>query len=617
MDVRRQIVVGMVSLAVLYGSSAQALGLGEIRLDSALHQPLNASIVLHGTDGLSPDDIIVSLADASEFSKVGVDRTHFLTLLRFTPVLQGNNLVVQVQSSAPVVEPYLNFLIQLKRPHGTLLREYTVLLDPPLYQPASITSAATAAVAQTDAAVPRRVRSPAPQPLELPQLQADPKAERYQSQSGDSLWTIAKTTRADDSVPVRRQMLAIRALNPEAFVNGDMDRLRAGQALTLPTADQVGVPVAALVAAAPAMQLPAAEPAVDSGSVAAAGRLRIAEQVDAPFPEIAEYQQRLDTLESRFTELLAELDSRDRQIASLQVELELLREARDAEQGSTVATGAGEELLQSDIGSAVQQSQPDSYAPVAGGLASELSQLSGLTEVASESPPFSMMNWWPALLALLAAVAGLIIVRLRRQGEDSPQPIEAFAETVPAIKRQDVVEGAEMYLAYGRYAEARSLLDKAILAEPQRLDLRLRQLAALAQLGDSTAFAEQEQQVQQLGGNAAQLAQLRALLAASITPSVAEPIKGAKPFAQPEPVSKNEAESFQADLLGQDDFSLDPDWSLLDDLNPSGSRRQTRAVDGQRDETFETNLNDFPEVGELDDELSQHFTDSTRKPSDS
>lgn len=117
--------------AVTYSTWAPALGLGEITLHSALNQPLRADIALVDAAGLEENELSVSLAAADEFSRAGVDRVFFLNNLKFTPVLRGNRSVIQVTSSKPVSEPFLNFLVQLDQPNGRLLREYTVLIDPP------------------------------------------------------------------------------------------------------------------------------------------------------------------------------------------------------------------------------------------------------------------------------------------------------------------------------------------------------------------------------------------------------------------------------------------------------------------------------------------------------
>ncbi|VVP76787.1 hypothetical protein PS918_01927 [Pseudomonas fluorescens] len=117
--------------AVTWSALAPALGLGDITLHSALNQPLRADIALVDAGGLEEGELTVSLATPDEFARAGVERVFFLNDLKFTPVLRGNHSRIQVTSSKPVNEPFLNFLVQLNQPNGRLLREYTVLIDPP------------------------------------------------------------------------------------------------------------------------------------------------------------------------------------------------------------------------------------------------------------------------------------------------------------------------------------------------------------------------------------------------------------------------------------------------------------------------------------------------------
>ncbi|QVW24822.1 peptidoglycan-binding protein LysM [Pseudomonas hormoni] len=117
--------------AVTYSALAPALGLGEITVHSALNQPLRADIALVDAAGLEEGDLSVSLATADEFSRAGVERVFFLNDLKFTPILRGNRSLIRVSSNKVVNEPFLNFLVQLNQPNGRVLREYTVLIDPP------------------------------------------------------------------------------------------------------------------------------------------------------------------------------------------------------------------------------------------------------------------------------------------------------------------------------------------------------------------------------------------------------------------------------------------------------------------------------------------------------
>ncbi|POF41803.1 hypothetical protein B0D71_10090 [Pseudomonas laurylsulfativorans] len=150
--------------AVTYSAWAPALGLGEITLHSALNQPLRADIALVDAADLEENELSVSLATADEFSRAGVDRVFFLDNLKFTPVLRGSRSLIQVTSSKPVSEPFLNFLVQLDQPNGRLLREYTVLIDPP--GSPGVVPAADEALSSTPAsAFPRVQPAVAPSPV--------------------------------------------------------------------------------------------------------------------------------------------------------------------------------------------------------------------------------------------------------------------------------------------------------------------------------------------------------------------------------------------------------------------------------------------------------------------
>ncbi|WP_020723539.1 hypothetical protein [Pseudomonas fluorescens] len=128
---RRSVSLLSVAGALSYSALAPALGLGDITLHSALNQPLNAEIALVDPGALSDGELSISLATADEFARAGVERVFFLNDLRFTVVLQGDRSVIRVVSSKPVNEPFLNFLVQANQPNGHLLREYTLLIDPP------------------------------------------------------------------------------------------------------------------------------------------------------------------------------------------------------------------------------------------------------------------------------------------------------------------------------------------------------------------------------------------------------------------------------------------------------------------------------------------------------
>ncbi|HFL6284526.1 TPA: FimV/HubP family polar landmark protein [Pseudomonas aeruginosa] len=231
----RTLVRAIAAASVLTSGMAHGLGLGEITLKSALNQPLDAEIELLEVRDLGSGEVIPSLASPEEFSKAGVDRLYYLTDLKFTPVVKPNGKsVIRVTSSKPVQEPYLNFLVQVLWPNGRLLREYTVLLDPPLYSPQAAASAPQAPVS-----APRATGAPrAPQAPTPVRTTAPAGSDTYRTVSNDTLWEIAQRNRTD-RVSVPQAMLAFQELNPGAFVDGNINRLKSGQVLRIPTEQQM------------------------------------------------------------------------------------------------------------------------------------------------------------------------------------------------------------------------------------------------------------------------------------------------------------------------------------------------------------------------------------------
>src|SRR5690606_27343688 len=241
----RKLVLAIAAASSLTSGAVHALGLGEVRLQSSLNQPLVAEIELLQVRDLENNEIIPRLASAEDFNKAGVDRQYFLTDLRFTPVVKPDGKsVIRVTSNKPVREPYLNFLVEVIWPNGRLLREYTVLLDPPLYSPqtaqavapqlpiAASAPAAASAPVQPAAAAPR-VSAPAPAPVAVAAQAPVRTTEsgQYRTTRNDTLWEIAQSVGGGS---VQQTMLAIQDLNPNAFMGDNINRLKTGQVLRLP-----------------------------------------------------------------------------------------------------------------------------------------------------------------------------------------------------------------------------------------------------------------------------------------------------------------------------------------------------------------------------------------------
>ncbi len=115
-------------------SPAFGLGLGSLDLQSALNQQFVADIELTNTQGLEIEEILPRLAAQQDFDRVGIERNYVLMDLRFKVVqTEDRDKILRVTSTRPITEPFLNFLVEVLWPNGRILREYTVLLDPPVF----------------------------------------------------------------------------------------------------------------------------------------------------------------------------------------------------------------------------------------------------------------------------------------------------------------------------------------------------------------------------------------------------------------------------------------------------------------------------------------------------
>ncbi|MCW8923352.1 MAG: hypothetical protein OQK69_06950 [Gammaproteobacteria bacterium] len=126
----RKLIFALV-LGMMVPNYGFALGLGDIEVNSKLNQQLDARIDLLSASPEDAEVLIIKLASREEFIKAGLDRPHSLTALRFKPLVENGRVFITVKSPKPIHEPSVNFLIEVDWPQGHLIREYTVLLEPP------------------------------------------------------------------------------------------------------------------------------------------------------------------------------------------------------------------------------------------------------------------------------------------------------------------------------------------------------------------------------------------------------------------------------------------------------------------------------------------------------
>jgi len=231
-------------------ASAFALGLGEVHVNSALNEPLNAEIELVSATPDELNSVSAALASRETFTRYGLDRPMFLNLLTFKVARTAEGrAVLLVRSSDAISEPFVTFLVEVNWARGHLLREYTVLLDPPTFTPGE-TQHAAAPVAAPEAGEIETTRAgtverpqqqvlPAATPAESAALSSvSAGATTYQVQRNDTLFDISRKLRPGGVREVNRTMMALYRANPEAF-EANINRLRAGAILRVPEAAQI------------------------------------------------------------------------------------------------------------------------------------------------------------------------------------------------------------------------------------------------------------------------------------------------------------------------------------------------------------------------------------------
>lgn len=240
----------LVILLALAPTFVNALGLGNIDLNSALNEPFDARIQLLSPTADELDSLKIGLADNEAFARAKVDRPFILSKLKFAIRRSPDDGpdYIRVFSKDPIREPFLNFLVEVSWSNGRLFREYTVLLDPPLYDPNSRASEFTQVSEPSSEVV--TIDDPDHKVVYADEFKQAGRATYtpnvkytggdYGPTSGsDTLWSIASAMRPDSSVSVNQMMLALLRTNPEAFLNQNINGLKRGQILRMPNGSEI------------------------------------------------------------------------------------------------------------------------------------------------------------------------------------------------------------------------------------------------------------------------------------------------------------------------------------------------------------------------------------------
>ncbi|CUS54259.1 Probable type IV pilus assembly FimV-related transmembrane protein [hydrothermal vent metagenome] len=200
-------------------SNAQAIGLGRIVVNSALNQPLDAEISIASIESNVLESLEIRLATDSDFQRANISIEPVVKLLQFNVINGETGPWIHLTTDGPVRTPFLHFLAAIEWSGGKIIREYTALLDPPGYD--TVAGQSIALPSTTD----QRVIQP---------------GDTYEPvRSGETLMGIATSIDVDKSVTIYQRMFALMHINPEAFIRGNMNLIREGATLIIPSADMM------------------------------------------------------------------------------------------------------------------------------------------------------------------------------------------------------------------------------------------------------------------------------------------------------------------------------------------------------------------------------------------
>jgi pilus assembly protein FimV len=578
----------------LSATGALAAGLGKITVLSPLGQPLRAEIDVNA----SPDELVsmnARLASPEAFKQVGIEYVQSVSGVRFAlDKRRDGQPFLRMTSDRPINDAFLDVLVELTWSAGRMVREYTVLLDPPESlspaAPAPVTApkaSKPAAVAPSVAApareatpspapapAPSTTPPPAPAPAPVAQAAAGPDSGTATRlvKSGDTLSRIASATKPE-GVSLDQMLVALLQGNQGAFDGGNMNRLRAGRILNIPSAEAVAAVtpsearqvisaqardfsayrnrLAASVAAAPPvkdvakqqdqgkilpkvadkaaapesgkdkLEVSRTETAKDAKAVQ--GRITaLEEDLVARDRALKEAQGRVNELERNLSDLKKLAELKNRPAAELQKQAETAKPAAEVKapevKAPEVKPTAPEPVTVKPLEPAPVEAPkvveaPKPVAPPAVEPPKVAEPTPVIEEPRVAEPSFADDN--PALVygggglvALLLGYLGISAMR-RKRGDNGPPTVSRLSEgdlmansvfgttggqsvdtsasiqtdfsqaslsALDADEGVDPVAEADVYMAYGRDAQAEEILLDALKSDPSRLAIYLKLL---------------------------------------------------------------------------------------------------------------------------------------------
>lgn len=554
----RKLTKAMALVSLMTPTSVLPLGIGDITLHSSLNQALDAEIALMLAPDENPSDITVKLAPPDKFDEAGLPWSYFLSKIKFDLVpTSDKRAVVKLSSTEVLKEPFLDFLIEVSWPKGRLYREFTVLVDPPAtYQQPVMPVPSDYGVTTAEQEYARVVERPV-MPVQRREEVRQPSPGVYGPVGrNETLFSIASKVRPSSDVSVEQTMIALFESNPGAFYQNNVNALMAGARLKVPDREVIIKLPHRQAMAEFARQnqvwrgqvVAQAEPPVEEEVVESQLRLvaPVQEEVDetervvsgevdesllppvesarhdeeASAGEDAELRARLEKLEEQLAVMQQMLAIKDEQLAAMQHKKQL----EDVEAPRPPVAPPPTKETTPPPRPAVKPPQPVANEPISDFLDSFYYAIIALFGVGL----FGGLAWWwsrrrqaeeesdtdsmfaaSSQISLPASDDELNLLSAEEAAYDvgtvgessflsefTPSDFDAFDSDQHEV---DPISEADVYLAYGRYQQAESLIRQAIDENPENDDYKLKLLEIFYANENKEGFESYANELKQAG----------------------------------------------------------------------------------------------------------------------
>lgn len=557
----RKLTKSIALLSLMTPTSVLPLGIGDITLHSALNQSLDAEIALMLSPDENSSDITVKLAPPDKFDEAGLPWSYFLSKIKFNLVsVSDKRAVIKLSSTEALKEPFLDFLIEVNWPKGTLYREFTVLVDPPAtYQQPVLPVPSDYGVTPAEQEYARVVERPvAPAPRR--EEERAPASGVYGPVGrNETLSSIASKVRPSNDVSVEQTMIALFENNPSAFYKDNINALMAGARLKVPEREvilklshrqalaeygrqnQVWRGQVAVVTEAPVdeevidSQLRLVAPAQED--VEEAERVVSGERDDSllqpvdpdkadrdePSRDDAELRARLEKLEEQLAVMQQMLAIKDEQLAALQhkepsekVEMParpvVTPPVKETVPPPRPAAKPPQAVAQEPVSELLDSFYYAIIALVGAGLLGGLGWLWLRKRKTEKETDTDSMFAASSQISLPSSDEELNLLAAEDEsaydvgtvGESSflseftPSDFDAFDSDQHEV---DPISEADVYLAYGRYQQAEGLIRQAIAEHPENDDYKLKLLEIFYANENKEGFESYANELKQAGKN--------------------------------------------------------------------------------------------------------------------